>query len=220
MIPVGVANRKEASTMPHNVVNDLVRLPEPRHDGPISVEAALAAWRSVREFSAKPINIDTLAQLLWACQGPVGNGRHRTAPSAGGTYPLEILVAAGNVDGLESGLYRYDGASHVLHRTAIGDFRRELYAATVGQTSGAVAPVSLLFVADYDRSTARYGTRGMAYTLIETGHVGQNLYLQATALGLGTTAIGAFREDVVRTVLNLEPQEHPVYLFPVGTPAD
>ncbi len=76
-----------------------------------------------------------------------------------------------------------------------------------------------MITAVYDRVTARYGTRGMAYTLVEAGHVGQNIYLQAGALGLGTTAVGAFREDVVRDILQLDPEEHPVYLFPVGVPA-
>ena len=79
--------------------------------------------------------------------------------------------------------------------------------------------MSRLFAAFFDRATERYGTRGMSYALIEAGHAGQNLYLQAAALGLGTVAIGAFHEDVVRTVLHLDPREHPIYLFPVGTTA-
>jgi SagB-type dehydrogenase family enzyme len=205
--------------MPRNTINDLVRLPAPRRVGTVSLEAALDGRRSVREFRLEPMALASLSQLLWACQGPIGDGRRRAAPSAGGTYPLSIVVAAGNVADLPAGLYRYDSDGHALYRIVEGDFRRELYGATVGQMAAASAPVSLMVSAVYDRTTARYGTRGMAYALIEAGHAGQNLYLQATALGLGTTAIGAFREDVVRMVLHLDPQEHPVYLFPVGTPA-
>lgn len=205
--------------MPHDTVNDRVRLPLPQRDGGMSLDAALAARRSVREFQSEPMPLETLSRLLWACQGATPDGRHRTVPSAGGTYPLAIHVAVGNVTDLPAGLYRYDGPGHALYRTAAGDVRRDLYGATIGQSAASVAPVSLLFAAFFDRATERYGTRGMTYALIEAGHAGQNLYLQATALGLGTVAIGAFREDVLRAVLHLDPQEHPIYLFPVGTPA-
>jgi SagB-type dehydrogenase family enzyme len=205
--------------MPHDTINDLVRLPPPRRNGTVSLEAALATRRSVREFQSEPMPLENLSQLLWACQGGVQDGRRRTAPSAGGTYPLAIHVAAGNVTDLPAGLYRYDALGHALFRTTPGDVRRELYGATIGQSQASVAPVSLLFAAVFDRATERYGTRGMSYALIEAGHAGQNLYLQATALGLGTVAIGAFHEDVVRTVVHLDPKEHPIYLFPVGTPA-
>lgn len=205
--------------MPRNTIDDRVPLPTPRRDGTVSLEAALNARRSVREFGVAPLPIEALSQVLWATQGVTGDERRRTAPSAGGAYPLTVHVAAGNVTGLPAGVYRYEASEHALYRVLSGDFRRDLYGATLGQTAPAAAPVSLLITASYERSTDRYGTRGMAYTLIEAGHAGQNLALQVTALGLATTAIGAFREDVVREVLHLDAQEHPIYLFPVGTPA-
>jgi SagB-type dehydrogenase family enzyme len=67
-----------------------------------------------------------------------------------------------------------------------------------------------------ERSTVRYGERGIMYTPIEVGHSAQNVYLQVEALGLGTCAIGAFHEDAVRALLNLPAEETPLYLLPVG----
>ena len=91
--------------MPHDTLNDRVRLPPPQRDGTMSLEAALAARRSVREFQSEPMPLEALSRLLWACQGAAPDGRRRTAPSAGGTYPLAIHVAAGNVTDLPAGLY-------------------------------------------------------------------------------------------------------------------
>ena len=55
--------------------------------------------------------------------------------------------------------------------------------------------------------------------LIEVGHAGQNIYLQATVLGLATVAIGAFHGEQVREVLRLDKQYKPLYIMPIGKPA-
>ena len=54
---------------------------------------------------------------------------------------------------------------------------------------------------------------------MEVGHAGQNIYLQATTLGLATVAIGAFYDEQVREVLRLDEQHKPLYIMPVGKPA-
>lgn len=53
---------------------------------------------------------------------------------------------------------------------------------------------------------------------MEAGHAGQNIYLQATALGLGTCAVGAFNEPALADLLGLTEEETPLYVFPVGYP--
>jgi len=78
------------------------------------------------------------------------------------------------------------------------------------------APASIFYSAIYERSTGRYGERGIKYVHMEIGHSAQNVYLQAEALGLGTCAIGAFLDDNVRQILNLPPEEEPLYLMPIG----
>jgi hypothetical protein len=82
-----------------------IPLPVPRTTGPLSLEEAIQARRSVREYSTEPLTIPELAQLLWAAQGITSPSGGRAAPSAGGTYPLELYVVAGSVTGLETGVY-------------------------------------------------------------------------------------------------------------------
>ncbi len=195
-----------------------LRLPEPRRSGGVSLQDAINSRHSARNFLGVPLPLADLGQLLWATQGLVAEGRRRTTPSAGQTYPLEVLVVAGAVTGLNPGVYRYVVCDHALSFVSEGDQRADLFAATMAQAEAADAPATIVITAVYDRATGRYGTRGITYTLMEAGHAGQNLYLVATALGLGTVAVGAFREEVVRTVLNLNVEEHPLYLFPVGRP--
>jgi SagB-type dehydrogenase family enzyme len=64
-----------------------------------------------------------------------------------------------------------------------------------------------------------YNVRGERYAYMETGHAGQNVYLQATALDLGTVAIGAFHDEEVRKVLQLDDNTRPMYIMPVGKPS-
>ena len=78
------------------------------------------------------------------------------------------------------------------------------------------APVTLIYSAVYERTTARYGERGYSYVFMEVGHSAQNVYLQAEALGLGTCAIGAFSDEAVELLLDLPENEEPLYLMPVG----
>jgi len=74
----------------------------------------------------------------------------------------------------------------------------------------------LVITAVYDRTTRKYGKRGRRYVHMEAGAVAQSVYLQATALGLGTVAVGAFHDDRVRQALGLPPERQPLLLMPVG----
>jgi len=68
------------------------------------------------------------------------------------------------------------------------------------------------------RTTQKYGSRGVRYVHMEAGHVAQNILLQATALGLGGTPVGAFDDDAVAKLLRLNRDEQPLYLLPLGRP--
>jgi len=94
--------------------------------------------------------------------------------------------------------------------------RLELARAALDQEYIYEAPVDIVICAEYERTLRRYGRRGERYVHIEVGHVGQSIYLQATALGLGTVAIGAFHDEQVSKVLRLDRQYQPLYIFPVG----
>ena len=188
----------------------------------MSLEEAVARRRSVRNFALEPISQAQLSQILWAAQGKRDTeGRYRTAPSAGATYPLEIFVLCGGngIEGLDEGIYQYHTDSHSLARLHRGDVRLELARVSLAQAFIYQAPMVLVICAEYERTMARYGRRGERYVHIEVGHTGQNIYLQATALGLATVATGAFDDEGVREVLRLERQYQPLYIMPVGRPA-
>jgi SagB-type dehydrogenase family enzyme len=193
-------------------------LPEPSADGGVSVEAAISERRSVREFSTRSLTLADVAQLLWAAQGITSRDGGRAAPSAGALYPLELYLVAGDVDSLPAGVYRYRPERHRLDHVADGDFRKPLAAAALDQSWVRRAPAVLVIAGVYERSAKKYGDRARRYTRIETGHAAQNVYLQATALGLGTVIVGAFRDADVQEVLGLPDDHAPLALMPVGHP--
>ncbi len=192
-------------------------LPEPRLDSDVSLEQALLTRRSVRDYTGEPLSLDEVSQLLWAAQGITDPRGFRTAPSAGATYPLETYLVVGNVVNVTPGVYRYDPAQHKLVQVVDGDVMADLAAAALGQSYVEEGAINIVFTAVYERTTHRYGDRGIRYVHMEVGHAAQNVYLQAVALNLGTVVIGAFQDDQVNQVLNLPGNEQPLYIIPVGT---
>lgn len=193
-----------------------ITLPEPKHEGTLSVESALFKRRSIREYKKGPLTLEQLSTLLWAAQGITAIGSYRTTPSAGALYPLELFVVAGDVEGLKQGLYRYQPASNRLEAIDDEDVRSALCDAALKQFWMESAPAMLVFAAVYERTTGKYGRRGNMYAHMEAGHAAQNVYLQATALDLGTTAVGAFDDEKVKEVMKMKAEEHPLYIMPVG----
>lgn len=188
-------------------------------EGPTLAEA-LAKRRSSRDYLERPVSLAQVAQLLWAAQGTNDPAGLRTAPSAGALYPLEVLLVAGDVAGLSAGVYRYLPDRHALEHLADGDHRSRLAEAALGQSWAARGAVILVITAIYERTTRKYGVRGKRYVHIEVGHAAQNALLQAAALGLGAGVVGAFDDAAVARTLGLSASEHPLYLLPVGWPAD
>jgi len=202
--------------------NSQIYLPSPSQKSDISLEEAIARRRSVRDFALESISQSQLSQILWATQGISDTGEKlRTVPSAGPTYPLEIFVVCGGngIEAIEGGIYHYNIDSHSLTRHYAGDVRPALAKAALGEESIYQAPLDIVICAVYERTVTRYDARGERYIHMEVGHAGQNIYLQATALGLATVAIGAFSDEQVREVLRLDKQYKPLYIMPVGRPA-
>lgn len=194
----------------------IIKLPEPALKGAISVEEALAGRRSIREYSALALALADVSQLLWAAQGQTADWGGRTAPSAGGIYPLEVYLVVGSVENLSPGVYRYIPAGHGIIKIKEGDFREDLSGAALDQEYIKEGAIDIVITAVYGKIIGKYGTRGVRYADMEAGHAAQNICLQGTALNLGLVTVGAFSDDRIREVISLSADEVPLYVIPVG----
>jgi len=197
----------------------MISLPKPDFTGEL-LEKTIQKRRSVRNYTDVKITLSELSQLLFAAQGMTGYEQgyaFRTAPSAGALYPLEIYALAMRVEGVEPGIYHYVIGSHELELVKSGNFKRRLIDAVLGQEMVGDAAVTFIISAVFDRTTFKYGERGYRYVYIEAGHVSQNLFLQSTLLGLGSVCVGAFYDDKMNTLINVDGiDEAVIYLHSVG----
>ncbi len=191
-------------------VGEKIALPPPQRRGAMSVEEAIQARRSTRQFSPASLRLDEIGQLLWSAQGVTSADGRRAAPSAGASYPLEVYAAC------EQGLFRYLPGEHALRKVVGEDVRAALAREGRADAFLARAPLAVIFTAIYERTTRRYGDRGVRYVHIDLGHAAENLHLQAEAIGLASVALGAFTDAAVARVLRLPSDEKPVYIIPVG----
>jgi SagB-type dehydrogenase family enzyme len=207
----------------------IIKLPSPKLKGKFSLEETILRRRAVRRYRRDPLDLSQLGQILWSAQGITGTREFRAAPSAGATYPLEIFVFVGKQsiiaskakqtpEELQAGIYHYEADSHSLSLHKPADLRPDLARATLDQEFIIDAPVDIVICALYHRTSYRYGRRGERYVHIEVGHVGENIHLQAVALGLATVEVGAFHDEEVRKVLGVEEQMKPLYIMPLGKP--
>jgi SagB-type dehydrogenase family enzyme len=194
-------------------------LPPHKQKGTVSVEEAIQDRRTVRDFSPKAIHLHHLSQCLWSGQGITEeNGYKRAAPSAGALYPLDLyaVVGSGGIEGLEPGVYQYDPKRHALLQMMKGDKREDLALASLRQMWMSRAPVTFIITAEYRRITGKYDKRGIRYAHIESGHLGQNIFLQAGALGLVCGIVGAFDDGRVIKAAGLPLSHEPLLLMPLG----
>lgn len=193
----------------------VMALPKPDLQGHMTLEQALAARRSVRDYTPGPLTLAEVSQLLWAAHGITGPNGKRTTPSARATYPLTIHLAASQVTGLEPGFYRYLPPEHALERLVPGDPRPVMERAARGQAAVKAAPAVFLIAGDLAKMGKQYGERARPWTAMEAGFAAQNVYLEATALGLGTVIVGGFEDGEALRSLGLAPGATQV-LMPVG----
>ncbi len=197
--------------------DEAIPLPEVRHGGEVSVEKALTDRRSVRHYTADPLTIEELSQLLWSGQGVTETmGGLRTAPSAGALYPLELYAVVGEVSGLDPGLYRYAPVEHAVRRVSTDDLRAAVGDAASRERAIYAAPVTLVIAGVVERTAVKYGERARRYVHIEVGAAAQNISLQAESLALGTFLIGAFDDRLVKEALALPDDQEVFGIMPVG----
>lgn len=186
------------------------RLPAATLNTGMPLPEALARRRSHREFQETPLSIPEISQLCWAGQGVTHPEGFRTAPSAGALYPLTLLLAD------TQGVHEYVPSEHCLLTQVAVDIRKSLQQASFDQQCVGDAPVCFAITMRPERLTPRYGERSERYCLLESGHVAQNLLLQATALGLTGVPVGAFRDRQVDKTLKVPAGCRTVYLLAIG----
>jgi SagB-type dehydrogenase family enzyme len=190
------------------------QLPAPQTDGGMTLAAALAMRRTIRELAPEPLGDAEVGQLLWAAQGITHDEGRRTAPSASSLFALELYAATAD------GLARYVPDGHRLERRSTEDLRAALQAASGEQPFVGAAPLVVVVCTVTARLSGRHGPeRAVRYADFEVGHAGQNLLLQATALGLAGVPVGSFDDEAVARVLDLPAGEVARYLFAVGRPS-
>lgn len=197
---------------------DRVPLPQPEWPGGMSVGEALNTRRSRRNYSARSLPTTALSSLLHAAQGITLDGvGFRAAPSAGALYPIELYPVVHDVEGISAGIYHYAVQMHEMERLEAGDFGGRVTRAGLYQGFLGDACVCFLISAVFQRTRWKYRERAYRYVLLEAGHVGQNIYLAATALGLGACAVGAFYDQQYNDLVGLDGDEEAVvYVVTVG----
>lgn len=185
-----------------------------------SLWEAIAQRRSVREFSEQSITFSELSQLIWATQGITtksGGFEFRASPSAGALYPIETYLGVNRVEEIPSGIYHYNVKEAQLILLKEGHFGRELCEAGLGQEMLEEAACVFVWTAIVGRSKWKYRERAYRYIYMDVGHIGQTLYLAATALDIGCCAVGAFFDEEVDRVIGVDGKnEISVYVGAVG----
>jgi SagB-type dehydrogenase family enzyme len=194
-------------------------LPEPALEG-LSLEEAIAARRSVRSYSEDSLSMKELSQILFAAQGITatrGNYALRAAPSAGGTYPIEVYAFAERIEGLAPGIYHYLPEGHAIELVKAGPHGKSLAEVCLGQSMPGEAALSVVLAAVPERTTSRYGERGIRYVHMEAGHVSQNICLECASLGLGAVPIGAFDDRELDRLIGIDGEsEISLYVNSIG----
>ena len=224
--PMGYAldwSRRPKSFKNHDSSLAYISLSDPDMKANANLWQLLQNRRSRREYDTKQdLKNNLLSALLWATQGVTakyGEFLFRTAPSAGGLYPVETYLFLRAVEGFEPGIYHFRTHMFDLEFLKKGDYSRELTDAALGQTIVRDAQVTFIWSAVVERSRWKYRQRAYRYIYLDAGHIAQNLYLAAEALGLGACAIGALFDDRVNDIIGVDGiEETVIYMCTVGWP--
>ena len=200
-----------------------VTLPEPM---PIDTKllSAIMDRRSFREFSkTQPLSLVELSSVLaysFAAIDPADEDGmfHHYYPSGGAKYPLECyVVLSRDTDELVAGLYHYNCVAHTLERLLPDEKTRTYIDAALTYEFSKDAPCSFWITAVWQRSFTKYNDLGYSHTLIEVGHVSQNVLLLAEALGIGACSLAGFRYEETCEFLDIDGiQEAPLHVIALG----
>lgn len=179
-------------------------------------ENLLSLRESRRVFSDIPISLEDVSKVLGSCRIVDINRdpEKRTYPSGGARFPVEIYLAVYNVNGLSKGAYHYNVINETLEYILEKDLtieKRDLISPFLENPAATV-----LFTSVIPRAEVKYGLRAYPYSLIESGHMAQNMQLACAEIGLGACSVSGIVDEVVREVLDLTNDEIPIYSVSFG----
>lgn len=197
------------------------RMPHIRLSIPTTLELrltdALAKRHSGREFSLQhPLSLSELGLLLGHSLGAGMGNRYRTYGSGGGLYPLEAYVIAHNVDGLNDSVYHYAPDTHELERLWNLPPDESITSLMPSAPWAAFASCIIVLTCVWERSRKKYSDFAYLLSLVESGGAGQNVALVAQALGIDACLVAGFSERGMEKILDLSPDEQPLYCIVVG----
>lgn len=169
-----------------------------------------------------PISKRELYHLLFLSSGITHLDKNldyskRSYPSGGTRYPLEVYLIILNCEGIEKGLYHYNVKENSLELLLDEDLNNWLVRNTDGEKWITNAAVVVIITGVLDRVRIKYGDRGYRLTLIEAGHLSQNMLLLATGLGLGSCPLAGFIDSEVNRLLDINLQkEVALYMIAIG----
>ncbi len=174
--------------------------------------------RSIRRFADRALTRAELGSMIHHVFGESGTPPlPDPSPRTGRRVGLTLVVQG--VQDLAPGVYAYHPGQHAVSLIKRGPegLRRATQAAALHQDVVGRAGVLFVFTVDAQRLAIPDGDRGYRHALLEAGMLGGQVYLQATALGLGCTGIGAFFDDEVAALVGADSSNNPVvYLLAVG----
>jgi len=198
----------------------IITLPQPQLGAGPKFWATLKQRRSIRDYQKVPLTITELSNLLWATQGITDKALspwYRTVPSAGALHPIDTYLIINRVEDLEGGIYFFQVPDFSLEVRSTGDFSQKIALAALDQEMARTAAVVFVWAAVVRRSRGKYRQRAYRYIYLDCGHIAQNLYLAAAAMGLGCCGIGAFYDDEVNALIEVDgSEETAIYLAAVG----
>jgi len=180
------------------------------------LESLLVNRFSTREFSKEPIKLDELEKVLSSIRIIEKDKffERRTYPSGGARFPIEVYPIVFNVEGLDNGVYHYnfiDDTFETLWKTDLSDNLQEIVSEPIKNPS-----VSIFMTSVLSRSEIKYGIKAFGYSLLEAGHMAQNLSLMAERLGLGYCPVAGFIDDEMIKILDIVNDEIPIYSIVLG----
>ncbi|MFX1512970.1 MAG: SagB family peptide dehydrogenase [Promethearchaeota archaeon] len=212
LLPLG-RNEKKSIRSTRSPNSDMDGLPPVD----MSIEEAILRRQSIRDYDKGKIERWKIDRLLWAALGARDPWRgERTFPSISGLYPLELYLVVGEIEGIDPAVFHYNASIQALEYVTSGDQRSSLSSAALDQAWVANAQIDLVMSIKEQLLEPDFTSLAERVSLFEAGMCGQNIYLVSNVLGLGTVAVGAFHDDIVESIVDMAPEETPVYIYPVG----